>query len=235
MVILTIISLINPSIMNLVQNARNTQCLAHLQKIHIGLQLYGEDSNGLLLPVRARRVQINIGASQMPGMPLANIAHHQQGNWVPSEHWNCPSRKFTSQEEGSHFVLAYQYFGGIKYWTNPWGRFESRSPNNLNFSKSSWVLAADTTAKIDGTWGAGRKTSYLNMPSHRVKDKVFPAGSNQVYVDGSAEWVDFIDLLLIHTWSNDGSRNFYMRQNDLGSFNPPKEAKAVRELEKVQH
>ena len=228
-VILIVVSLINPSFKNLIQNARDTQCLSHQQKIHIGIQLYAEDSNNIIIPVRARRVQINIGASNLEAMPLANIAEKKEGKWKPLENWNCPSRDYQSQQEGSHFVLAYQYFGGIQQWNNPWGRFNAKSPSNLNYSKPNWVLAADTTAKINGDWGKGRESSYANMPSHQLKSSKYPSGSNQVYVDGSAEWVDFADLLFIHTWSIDRSRDFYMYQKDLGNYDPPKEASAKYE------
>jgi len=225
-VVLILISLINPSFRNLIQNARATQCLSNLQKVHIGTQLYAEDNNSILLPVRAKRVQINLSPSSMEAMPLAQIATKQSDGWQALEHWNCPARDYQSQQEGVNFILAYQYFGGIRYWTNPWGRFDSRSPINFNTSSPGWVLAADTTAKIDGAWGKGRESSYLNMPSHRLKNSTYPAGSNQVYVDGSAQWFDFIDLVFVHTWATDGSRNFFMHQKDLGAYKPPKEAGA---------
>jgi len=63
------------------------------------------------------------------------------------------------------------------------------------------------------------------MPSHKLNNSNLPAGSNQVYADGSVEWVDFLDQYYLHSWSGTG-RAFYFYQKDLGSLIPGDAIKA---------
>jgi hypothetical protein len=54
------------------------------------------------------------------------------------------------------------------------------------------------------------------MPPHRSGAAKSPAGGNQLFMDGSARWIRFKEMLFIHSWSADGSRDAYMYQEDLG-------------------
>lgn len=142
----------------------------------------------------------------------------------PSKLWDCPSRGFRSRwelnelEANVQMVIGYQYMGGIGRWTNfqtPYPGIPSRSPLNLTGSRPHWVLSADTTAKIDGAWGAGR-SAFAGMPSHKQGDSLRPAGGNQVHMDGSVAWFDYTQMLYIHGWTNDPNRIFFWHQKDLG-------------------
>ena len=141
--------------------------------------------------------------------------------------WNCPSRNFETNTSDLYgqIIIGYQYMGGISRWRNPQGSFRSRSPITLHNSEPDWVLAADTTAKIDEEWGGGRSTAYGDMPSHKLGNTLYPEGSNQVYVDGSVEWVEFLDMSFVHCWTTK-NRAFYMYQRDLGNFDPNENSQA---------
>jgi hypothetical protein len=166
-------------------------------------------------------------AGQLPNVQIAldvpNTAAAKTVGLVaehPGGVWTCPKRpKLPIWEEASkQWVIGYQYFGGIPQWVNPAGSFPSRSPQKTSNSASDWVLAADTTMKINGTWGGqepGRPEVYEGMPSHGPTGKA-PEGGNQVHVDGSARWVKFKDMRFIHTWGVSSRQSFFY-QRDLGA------------------
>jgi type II secretory pathway pseudopilin PulG len=168
--------------------------------------------------------------SSSPSDVSGNAAAQVQGFNVqraPSKVWDCPSRPFRSQWEiseleiNAQMVIGYQYLGGIGRWINPQVAYPgvpSRSPIKTNQSKPDWVLAADTTAKIDGAWGSGRAAAFSGMPSHRGPDGMRPAGGNQAHMDGAVGWFDYEQMLYIHSWTGEVVRAFFWHQRDLGGF-----------------
>ena len=48
--------------------------------------------------------------------------------------------------------ISYQYFGGISVWLDPIYNGPSCSLVKLALAKSTWALAADFVARIDGQW-----------------------------------------------------------------------------------
>ncbi|QNN22725.1 prepilin-type N-terminal cleavage/methylation domain-containing protein [Planctomycetales bacterium ZRK34] len=158
------------------------------------------------------------------------------GTPVDAPVWDCPSREFKTQYQATSsgkpvITTNYSYFGGITKWYNPSnpGGIRSRSPVTVSNARGSWVLATDSMIKIDYAWGQGSSSSspyaYVDLPSHKSNHADGrPEGGNQVYVDGSAGWVDFKDTIYIHSWSTNGSRAAYMYQQDLGEYDPPASA-----------
>jgi hypothetical protein len=69
--------------------------------------------------------------------------------------------------------------------------------------------------KVDGRWGGGRDTSFKDMPPHRRPGKL-PEGGNELFMDGSARWIKFDQMLFIHSWNTGGTRDAYFYQDDLG-------------------
>jgi hypothetical protein len=57
-------------------------------------------------------------------------------------------------------------------------------------------------------------SGFMNLPAHR-KGNNTTAGGNEVFMDGSARWVNFRDMLYIHGWHGT-SRRLYFYQDDLG-------------------
>jgi hypothetical protein len=80
--------------------------------------------------------------------------------------------------------------------------------------------------KINGSWGGqdpdpARQFVYSDMPQHRSGSSMVPVGGNNLYIDGSAQWVKFQKMYYLHTWSTDGSRIAYWYQDDLGACDTP--------------
>ncbi|MEO5803845.1 MAG: prepilin-type N-terminal cleavage/methylation domain-containing protein [Verrucomicrobiota bacterium] len=161
-------------------------------------------------------VQIALNPIEKAAAKAAGLNADQRGGV-----WTCPNRPGLPQEDTSttppQWLIGYQYFGGIPMWQPGVGpTVESRSPVKLSLSKPSWVLAADTTMKINGTWGGtdpARPEAYKGMPSHPGKNGT-PLGGTQVHIDGSARWVNFKNMYYLHSWGS--SRRAYFFQEDVG-------------------
>jgi hypothetical protein len=240
-----LIALLLPSLGRTKELARRAVCAANLRNIQTATVDYGKGNMGRLIVCRGRAVQKAFNAKG--GNTAANRASDNDIDWVeamatvgmafgpktivggsyshyrPAEFWNCPSRDFKSQWEVGYpqLVVAYQYFGGIERWTNPYGGSrQARSPLSMT-SKGGWAIAADAAMKIDGVWGGGRDTAYQGLPAHQGPRGGPPEGGNQAYFDGSVNWVAFQKMIYIHSWSADFSRMAYFYQEDLGGWVPP--------------
>ncbi len=133
----------------------------------------------------------------------------------PSKVWDCPSRAMRSfWTPGNAMYLGYMYVGGVVTWTNPNWTGKSQSPVKVNKSDSDWVLAADTSWKIDGAWGGGTShPSWASMPSHKEGSTLRSAGGNQAQMDGSVVWYDLKDTVFIHSWGGTGRKAFWYQPN----------------------
>jgi hypothetical protein len=132
--------------------------------------------------------------------------------------WTCPNRPGFPTYEGQYpqFNIGYQYFGGITQWTAKNSvTYPSRSPIKTTTSKPHWVLAADATMKILGVWGGvDRDVAYANIPPHRGARGRLPAGGNQLYIDGSGEWIKADRMYGLHSWAP-ASRMGFWYQNPV--------------------
>jgi hypothetical protein len=101
-------------------------------------------------------------------------------------------------ESASRWIIGYQYFGGITKWANA-PNSETHSPVKMSQAKPYWTLASDALIKISaaGKW-AGKLVAtndyyyfeYGNIPPHHTGDTNSPQGGNQVFCDGSVQWIN---------------------------------------------
>jgi hypothetical protein len=137
--------------------------------------------------------------------------------------WTCAKRPDLPvfEPQFDQWVIGFQYFGGIKRWTNPQGAFTSRSPVKLSSAGPGWMLAADTVMKINGQWGgqeASRLFVYANMPPHTGARGKVPAGGNQLSCDDSARWYKFEDMYFLHSWGGENRAAYFYQ--DPADFDP---------------
>jgi prepilin-type N-terminal cleavage/methylation domain-containing protein len=203
-----------PALARAKETGKRAGCLNNLRQIALGQTVYAQDNNDRVVEARLGTVQICLNPPERAA--AASVGLTITSNKAP-QIWTCPSRPGFPQYETEfdQWVIGYQYFGGIPKWSNPAGTFDSRSPIKLGQAEPGWALAADAVMKIDGKWGAGRDTAFKGMPPHRGSTGL-PAGGNHVYVDTSATWHKFNNLLFLHSWSTGGDRDAYFYQADIG-------------------
>jgi prepilin-type N-terminal cleavage/methylation domain-containing protein len=205
---------------------KRISCINNLRQLAIGMNVYAVDNADRIIQARLipgttdTFVQNCLNPPEATNSASAGLV----ATTTYASVWTCPNRPGLPVYEPQYpqWVIGYQYFGGITTWKNPAGSFPSRSPSKLSNSKPGWVLAADSTMKINGTWGGtevGREFVYANMPQHRkCGGGVVPQGGNQVYVDGSAGWIKAERMYFLHSWDANG-RIAYMYQDET-DFDP---------------
>jgi len=130
--------------------------------------------------------------------------------------WDCPSTGTRSSyrndlEVTESLVLQYQYFGGITKWSSPLEKpmnRDSQAPVRMNDTRPDWALAAD---RMNYSSNNGWRPNHGNRAGGKL-----PVGGNQVFLNGSVWWIDFMDMALIHSWHNSTSEFHLFQQNDVG-------------------
>ncbi|HVY69730.1 MAG TPA: type II secretion system protein [Verrucomicrobiae bacterium] len=203
-----------PALSRAKENGKKAKCLNNLRQIGIGITIYADDNNDRILTARGNVVQICLDPPEQKAAQSVGLTIYS--NSTSGQIWTCPNRPTFPRFEADYqqWVIGYQYYGGIASWINPAGTFPSRSPIKSSLSQPGWCLAADAVMKIDGKWGSGRDSAFLNMPPHKT-GKNLPAGGNELFMDGSARWIKFSQMLYIHSWDTSG-RDAYFYQDDLG-------------------
>jgi type II secretory pathway pseudopilin PulG len=205
-----------PALGSTQNRSQRISCLNNLRQLGMGLSMYAGSFNDRFFPVRSSIIQININ-------PPEALAASQVGLSLSDSNsaslWSCPGRSgFPVYEAPFRWIIGYQYFGGITIWQNPIGSLASYSPVKLSQSRAHWTLAADTIIRVTGdTWGGvTRDNAGLAMlPTHCNDDSIVPQGGNQVFVDGSAQWIRFEQMHFLHSWSTLRPAYFYQDPKDF--------------------
>ncbi|HEY3862673.1 MAG TPA: prepilin-type N-terminal cleavage/methylation domain-containing protein [Verrucomicrobiae bacterium] len=220
-IIAILASLLLPALAKAKEQGQRAKCISNLRNLLQGCTMYASDNREILFAARGSapmQVQICLNPPQEGD---ANQAGLKMGTNMPSV-WSCPNRPGFPyyDSENVQWVLGYQYFGGFTNWDNTQGTFAARSPIKQTESKPWWVLASDTTIKVDSAWGGGKTDTdgfdFTGMPSH-LPNKI-PDGGNEVMMDGSAQWVPFKKMFALTSWSA-ATRLAYFYQNPI-DFDP---------------
>jgi prepilin-type N-terminal cleavage/methylation domain-containing protein len=217
-IIAILASLLLPALAKTKEQGKRTKCLSNLRQLGIGVLTYAADGRDMVPPASGGLLPLQVDVGDIAIDVWASLGLSVTATNGGSV-WACPDRPyFPLWSPGENqFVIGYQYYGGITNWMNNVGTFPSSSPIRTASSRPGWVLAADLVAQPDGvswTWpndGSG----WSQLPAHS-DGPPYPAGGNEVFVDGSAQWVKAQTMLFIHSWSTE--HPLYIYQQDLGAL-----------------
>lgn len=216
-IIAILAAMLLPALATAKERGKRVKCLSNLRQIGIGMAIYALENRDFVVqarnipgssPTRFVQIAINppeVAAARTVGLTVAT-----------NNVWTCPNRPGfpTYEAEYPQYNIGYQYFGGITQWLTRGYDGPSRSPVKTTSSKPRWVLAADATVKVLNSWGGvDRDVAYANIPPHKTSGGKLPSGGNQLYIDGSGEWIKAQNMFGLHTWGDPTSRLGYFYQD----------------------
>jgi Tfp pilus assembly protein PilE len=233
-VITILAAMVLPALAATHDRGNRAACQYRLRQIGVVATQYAADNDDTFFAVPSGVVNaLVLSASIGPTVGLSTNGITANG---ATNIWTCPNRPglpvFEAGSTPAQWVIGYQYFGGISNWVTSYGSFTSRSPVKLSQSKPYWALASDTLIKFGATTWAGqaflpsdpRFVVYTNVPPHTTGGGILqggvPQGGNEVFCDGSVQWVDLEKMYFLTQWNGAYGTTrvcWYQDPSDFGS------------------
>jgi len=91
------------------------------------------------------------------------------------------------------------------------------------------MLAADVILQPGGLgtgWGGGGTGDFPDLPAHHTADSTIPQGGNEVFCDGSVQWIDLEKMYFLDSWSGLNRPLFFYQDLSGDAFWQPRIAAA---------